>query len=470
MPGNSDVGVFGLGPMGENFALNLLSRGFSVSIYNRTPERTRTFLERVGGAAGLTGTYSLRDFVASLSRPRRIFLFVKAGQPVDEVIAQLGPHLEPGDVLLDCGNSHFRDSDRRYEELLRKGIDFVGMGVSGGYEGALKGPSMMAGGSIKGYGSVEGVLREAAAKHRGDPCVSYFGPGGSGHLIKTVHNGIEYAMMAAIAEVYGVLRNGLGMGPDEASSVFEGWSSGELSSFLVEATYRVLRYREEGSGEPLIERVLDVAEQKGTGIWTAQLSLDLGVPAPSIAEAVHGRFVSAMRDFRQRASTYACAASLPRAEGEVVETCRWSLYLTFVASYLQGSLLLEAASKSLGYGFDVAEAFRVWRAGCIIRSRIVERAYAALSAVQGEGRTLQLMEEFQRDIREHVSEWGGFVALAARLGVPAPVTSSALNWYLAITSRRLTANLVQALRDYFGRHGFQRIDMPGTFSSGWGRE
>ena len=470
MPGNSDVGVFGLGPMGENFALNLLSRGFSVSIYNRTPERTRTFLERVGGAAGLTGTYSLRDFVASLSRPRRIFLFVKAGQPVDEVIAQLGPHLEPGDVLLDCGNSHFRDSDRRYEELLRKGIDFVGMGVSGGYEGALKGPSMMAGGSIKGYGSVEGVLREAAAKHRGDPCVSYFGPGGSGHLIKTVHNGIEYAMMAAIAEVYGVLRNGLGMGPDEASSVFEGWSSGELSSFLVEATYRVLRYREEGSGEPLIERVLDVAEQKGTGIWTAQLSLDLGVPAPSIAEAVHGRFVSAMRDFRQRASTYACAASLPRAEGEVVETCRWSLYLTFVASYLQGSLLLEAASKSLGYGFDVAEAFRVWRAGCIIRSRIVERAYAALSAFQGEGRTLQLMEEFQRDIREHVSEWGGFVALAARLGVPAPVTSSALNWYLAITSRRLTANLVQALRDYFGRHGFQRIDMPGTFSSGWGRE
>jgi 6-phosphogluconate dehydrogenase len=470
MPGNSDVGVFGLGPMGENFALNLLSRGFSVSIYNRTPERTRTFLERVGGAAGLTGTYSLRDFVASLSRPRRIFLFVKAGQPVDEVIAQLGPHLEPGDVLLDCGNSHFRDSDRRYEELLRKGIDFVGMGVSGGYEGALKGPSMMAGGSIKGYGSVEGVLREAAAKHRGDPCVSYFGPGGSGHLVKTVHNGIEYAMMAAIAEVYGVLRNGLGMVPDEASSVFEGWSSGELSSFLVEATYRVLRYREEGSGEPLIERVLDVAEQKGTGIWTAQLSLDLGVPAPSIAEAVHGRFVSAMRDFRQRASTYACAASLPRAEGEVVETCRWSLYLTFVASYLQGSLLLEAASKSLGYGFDVAEAFRVWRAGCIIRSRIVERAYAALSAVQGEGRTLQLMEEFQRDIREHVSEWGGFVALAARLGVPAPVTSSALNWYLAITSRRLTANLVQALRDYFGRHGFQRIDMPGTFSSGWGRE
>jgi len=470
MPGNSDVGVFGLGPMGENFALNLLSRGFSVSIYNRTPERTRTFLERVGGAAGLTGTYSLRDFVASLSRPRRIFLFVKAGQPVDEVIAQLGPHLEPGDVLLDCGNSHFRDSDRRYEELLRKGIDFVGMGVSGGYEGALKGPSMMAGGSIKGYGSVEGVLREAAAKHRGDPCVSYFGPGGSGHLIKTVHNGIEYAMMAAIAEVYGVLRNGLGMGPDEASSVFEGWSSGELSSFLVEATYRVLRYREEGSGEPLIERVLDVAEQKGTGIWTAQLSLDLGVPAPSIAEAVHGRFVSAMRDFRQRASTYACAASLPRAEGEVVETCRWSLYLTFVASYLQGSLLLEAASKSLGYGFDVAEAFRVWRAGCIIRSRIVERAYAALSAFQGESRTLQLMEEFQRDIREHVSEWGGFVALAARLGVPAPVTSSALNWYLAITSRRLTANLVQALRDYFGRHGFQRIDMPGTFSSGWGRE
>ncbi len=469
MPGNSDVGVFGLGPMGENFALNLLSRGFSVSVYNRTPERTRAFLEGAGGAAGLTGTYSVEEFVASLSRPRRIFLFVKAGKPVDEVIAQLGPHLEPGDVLLDCGNSHFRDSDRRYEELLRKDIDFVGMGVSGGYEGALKGPSMMAGGSVRGYGSVEGVLREVAAKHHGDPCVSYFGRGGSGHLVKTVHNGIEYAMMAAIAEVYDVLRKGLGMGPDEASSIFEGWSRGELSSFLVEATYRVLRYREEGSGELLIEKVLDVAEQKGTGIWTVQLSLDLGVPAPSIAEAVHGRFVSAMRDFRQRASKYACAASPPRAEGEVVETCKWSLYLTFVASYLQGSLLLEVASDSLGYGFDVAEAFRVWRAGCIIRSRIVERAYAALSAIRSEGRSLQLMEEFQHDVREHVSEWGGFVALAARLGVPAPVTSSALNWYLAITSRRLTANLVQALRDYFGRHGFQRTDMPGTFSSDWGR-
>ena len=469
MSGAHDVGVFGLGPMGENFALNLLSRGFSVSVYNRTPERTRAFLERAGGRAGLTGTYSLRDFVASLSRPRRIFLFVKAGQPVDEVIAQLVPHLEQGDVLIDCGNSHFRDSDRRYGELMKGGIDFVGMGVSGGYEGALKGPSMMAGGSIRGYSSVEGVLREAAAKHRGDPCVSYFGPGGSGHLVKTVHNGIEYAMMAAIAEVYDLLRTGLGMGHDEASSVFEKWSSGELSSFLVEATYRVLRYREEGSGEPLIERVLDVAEQKGTGIWTSQLSLDLGVPAPSIAEAVHGRFVSAMLDFRQRASKYACRAPAPPSEGDVVETCRWALYLTFISSYLQGSLLLEAASRSLGYGFDVAEAFRVWRAGCIIRSRIVERAYAALSAVQGESRTLQLMEEFQHDVREHVSEWGGFVALAARLGVPAPVTSSALNWYLAITSRRLTANLVQALRDYFGRHGFQRTDIPGTFSSDWGR-
>ncbi len=470
MSGNSDVGVFGLGPMGENFALNLLGRGFSVSVYNRTPERTRAFLDGAGGAAGLTGTYSVEEFVSSLSRPRRVFLFVKAGRPVDEVIAQLRPHLEPGDVLIDCGNSHFKDSDRRYEELLGQGIDFVGMGVSGGYEGALKGPSMMAGGSIRGYWSVEEVLKGVAARHHGDPCVSYFGPGGSGHLVKTVHNGIEYAMMAAIAEVYGVLLTGLGMGPEEASSVFERWSNGELSSFLVEATYRVLRFREEGSGELLIEKVLDVAEQKGTGIWTAQLSLDLGVPAPSIAEAVHGRFVSSLRDLRQRASRYACTSSPVPAEGDVVETCRSALYLTFVTSYLQGSLLLEAASGSLGYGFDVAEAFRVWRAGCVIRSRIVERAYAALSAVEGDGRTLQLLEEFHRDVRERVSEWGGFVALAARLGVPAPVTSSALNWYLAVTSKRLTANLVQALRDYFGRHGFQRTDMPGTFSSDWGRK
>ncbi len=463
------MGVLGLGPMGENFALNLLSKGFSVTVYNRSPERTKAFLDRFGGTTGLTGTFSPQDFVSSISRPRRVFLFVKAGQPVDEVIAQLLPYLEPGDVLLDCGNSHFKDSDRRYEELLKRDIEFVGMGVSGGYEGALKGPSMMAGGSIRGYGAVEGVLREVAAKHHGDPCVSYFGPGGSGHLVKTVHNGIEYAMMAAISEVYGVLHTGLGMGSDEVSSAFERWSSGELSSFLVEATYRVLRYREDGSGEPLVEKVLDVAEQKGTGMWTVQLSLDLGVPAPSIAEAVHGRFVSAMRDLRLRASRYACRTPAHPVEGDVLETCRWALYLTFVSSYLQGSLLLEVASRSLGYGFDVAEAFRVWRAGCIIRSRIVERAYAALGAAEGESRTLQLMEEFQHDIREHVSEWGEFVALAARLGVPAPVTSSALNWYLAITSRRLTANLIQALRDYFGMHGFQRTDMPGTFSSDWGR-
>lgn len=469
MQGSSDVGVLGLGPMGENFALNLLSRGFSVSVYNRTPERTRAFVERSGAPEGLRATYSVQEFVSSLSRPRRVFLFVKAGSPVDEVIAQLRPHLEEGDVLIDCGNSHFRDSDRRYQELLGQGVDFIGMGVSGGYEGALRGPSMMAGGSIRGYGSVEGVLREVAARHHGDPCVAYFGPGGSGHLVKTVHNGIEYAMMGAIAEVYGVLRAGLGMGPEDASEVFESWSNGELSSFLVEATYRVLRYRERESEEPLIERVLDVAEQKGTGLWTAQLSLELGVPSPSISEAVHGRFVSAMKGFREKASRFACSAGPSTAESDLLEACRSSLYLTFVSSYLQGSLLLEASSRSLGYGFDVAEAFRVWRAGCIIRSRIVERAYSALLGREAESRTLQLMEEFHRDFREQMVWWADFVAAAARLGVPAPVTSSAMNWYLSVTSRRLTANLVQALRDYFGRHGYQRTDMPGTFTSDWGR-
>ncbi|MCS7094767.1 MAG: NADP-dependent phosphogluconate dehydrogenase [Thaumarchaeota archaeon] len=464
----SDVGVYGLGAMGEGFALNLASKGLRVSVYNRTAERTREFVSRHVKEDQIKPTYSVEEFVKSLDRPRRIFVFVKAGPAVDEVLSSLLPHLENGDVIVDCGNSHFRDSDRRHGELGSKSIEFVGMGVSGGYEGALRGPSLMAGGSIRGYSELEGVLRDIAAKFQGDPCAGYFGPGGGGHLVKTVHNGIEYALMGAVAETYHLLKAALRLGNDELSDLFRDWSRGELSSFLVEATAEVLAYRE--GGEELLEKVLDVAEQKGTGIWTSQLSLELGVSAPSIDEAVHYRFVSAMKDLRSKYSRHSCALTsggkLDREE--VIESAKRSLYLSHLSSYLQGLTLLYESSKHLRYGFDPSEAFRVWRAGCIIRSRIVERAYSAFRSSEGE-RPEQFLEEFSGDFRSGMVYWRNFVVLAVQLGVPVPVTSSALNWFNSITSRWIAANVVQALRDYFGRHGFYRVDRPGTFTSNWGR-
>ncbi|MEN3048271.1 MAG: NADP-dependent phosphogluconate dehydrogenase [Candidatus Caldarchaeales archaeon] len=464
----SDVGVFGLGAMGEGFALNLAGRGLRVSVYNRTPERTREFAARVPEGREVSPTYTVEEFVRSLERPRRVFVFVKAGPPVDEVIGSLLPHLEEGDVVVDCGNSHFRDSDRREMELRSRSVEFVGMGVSGGYEGALKGPSIMAGGSLPGYSGLEEVLRRVAADFRGEPCVGYFGPGGSGHLVKTVHNGIEYALMGSIAETYHLLREALNATNEELSEVFREWSRGELSSFLIEATADVLSHREDG--ELLIEKVLDVAEQKGTGVWTSQLSLELGVPAPSIDEAVHYRFVSARKDLRSAYSKHSCAVRPAREPDrqELLEAARSSLYLTHLASYAQGLLLLSEASKRLGYGFDPAEAFRVWRAGCIIRSKVVERAHSAFESAAGD-RLGQFLEEFSGDFRHGVAGWRSFVSTAVRLGVPVPVTSSALNWFGSMTSGWIAANVVQALRDYFGRHGFYRVDRPGSFTSSWGR-
>ncbi|MDW8042548.1 MAG: NADP-dependent phosphogluconate dehydrogenase [Nitrososphaerota archaeon] len=464
----SDVGVYGLGAMGEGFALNLASRGLRVSVYNRTAERTREFVSRHVTDDRIEPSYGVEEFVRSLDRPRRIFVFVKAGPPVDEVLNSLLPHLESGDVIVDCGNSHFRDSDRRHGELGSKSIEFVGMGVSGGYEGALRGPSIMAGGSIRGYSELEDFLKAVAARFHGEPCVGYFGPGGGGHLVKTVHNGIEYALMGSVAETYHLLRDALGLSNDELADVFKEWSKGELSSFLVEATADVLAYRE--GGEHLVEKVLDVAEQKGTGIWTSQVSLELGVPTPSIDEAVHYRFISALKDLRSRYSRHSCALR-PTHElnrDEVVDSAGKSLYLTYLSSYLQGLMLLRESSRRLGYGFDPAEAFRVWRAGCIIRSRIVERAYSAFESSRGE-RPDQFLEEFSGDFRTGMTLWRGFVALAVQLGVPIPVTASALNWFNSVTSRWVAASVVQALRDYFGRHGFYRVDRPGTFTSSWGR-
>jgi len=465
----SDVGLIGLGVMGENLALNMANRGFKVSVYNRTYEKTRTFLSGRGAERGVAGYRELGEFVSSIKRPRKIFIFVKAGRPVDEVIASLRGHLEKGDIIIDCGNSHFRDSDRRHAEISSSGLGFLGLGVSGGEEGALKGPSIMAGGDRWAYDEAGVVLREIAARWNGSECLAYFGPGGAGHLVKTMHNGIEYAMMQGIAEVYHLLSS-MGMTAEEIGRLFADWARGDLSSFLVEAAARVLMYREEGDDKPLVELILDEAEQKGTGRWASQISLELGSPATCIDEAVYSRSISYLRNERARNSKHARRIQATEREiSEAAGMARDTLYSIFLISYMQGLGTLFDASRQMGYGeLRVSEATRVWRAGCIIRSRLVEEIYEALEG-RDESPGVVILERFGEEIGRRLRGWAGFVCEAALRGIPTPVSASSLNYYYSYTSERLPANLIQALRDYFGAHTFRRIDKDGVYHSTWGR-
>lgn len=465
----SDVGLIGLGVMGESLALNMASRGYRVSVYNRTYEKTRAFTSGRGAGRGIHGYRELGEFVSSLSRPRKILIFVKAGSPVDEVIASLRGHLEKGDIVMDCGNSHFRDSDRRHAELSSIGLGFLGLGVSGGEEGALKGPSIMAGGERWAYEEAGPLLREIAARKDGSECLAYFGPGGAGHLVKTIHNGIEYAMMQGIAEAYSLLSSA-GKTSPEIGRLFAEWAAGDLSSFLMEAAARVLTYREEGDEKPLVELILDEAEQKGTGRWAGQVSLELGSPATCIDEAVYSRSISSLRDERAWAARRAKRLGGRRIDGaQAASMSRDMLYPTFLISYMQGLTTLHQASRQMGYDeLRVSEAARVWRAGCIIRSRLVEEIYEALSG-RSEPPGVVILERFSDEVGRRLAGWAGFVSEAALRGIPAPVSASALNYYYSYTSERLPANLIQAMRDYFGAHTFRRVDRDGSHHSSWGR-
>jgi len=472
MAGECELGVTGLATMGANLARNAARNGFPVAVHNRTGSRTRELLEHHGEEGVLVGTFSTEEFVAALARPRRILVMVKAGRPVDAVLEELAGHLDEGDLLIDGGNSFFEDTVRREQAMASRGLRFLGAGVSGGEEGALWGPSIMPGGSPEAYGMVERLLTTIAAQVEGVPCCRLVGPGGAGHYVKMVHNGIEYADMQLIAEAYDLLGQGLGMGAGTLAEVFERWNAGDLDSFLIEITARVLRQVDQDSGQPLVEVILDQAEQKGTGRWTVQSALELGVPVTGITEAVFARVLSAQKEQRTAAAKVLQGPS-GRLEGAradaLVDDVRDALYASKVVAYAQGFEQMAAAAEAYGWDLELGGLATIWRGGCIIRARFLDRireAYAADPSL----RNLLFAEYFRDAVGEAQDAWRRVVATAAELGIAVPAFASSLAYYDGFRRERGPANLLQAQRDFFGAHTYRRTDRPGVFHTRWSED
>jgi len=472
MAGECELGVTGLATMGANLARNAARNGFPVAVHNRTGSRTRELLEHHGEEGVLVGTFSTEEFVAALARPRRILVMVKAGRPVDAVLEELAGHLDEGDLLIDGGNSFFEDTVRREQAMASRGLRFLGAGVSGGEEGALWGPSIMPGGSAEAYGMVERLLTRIAAQVEGVPCCRLVGPGGAGHYVKMVHNGIEYADMQLIAEAYDLLGQGLGMGAGTLAEVFERWNAGDLDSFLIEITARVLRQVDQDSGQPLVEVILDQAEQKGTGRWTVQSALELGVPVTGITEAVFARVLSAQKEQRTAAAKVLQGPS-GRLEGAradaLVDDVRDALYASKVVAYAQGFEQMAAAAEAYGWDLELGGLATIWRGGCIIRARFLDRireAYAADPSL----RNLLFAEYFRDAVGEAQDAWRRVVATAAELGIAVPAFASSLAYYDGFRRERGPANLLQAQRDFFGAHTYRRTDRPGVFHTRWSED
>ncbi|MDR4508160.1 MAG: NADP-dependent phosphogluconate dehydrogenase [Candidatus Brocadiaceae bacterium] len=466
----NQFGLIGLAVMGQNLVLNAADHGFSVSVFNRTAEKTKEFMEGEAKDKNITATYSLKEFVESLASPRIIQIMVKAGAPVDIVINQLKPLLDKGDIIIDGGNSFFVDTERRANDLEQIGLRFIGMGVSGGEEGARYGPSLMPGGTKEAYSFIEPLVTAIAAKAPSDnrPCASYIGPGGSGHYVKMVHNGIEYGDMQLIAESYALLKAAINPTPDEFQRIFLDWNSSELSSFLIEITANIFRKMDKETGKPLIDMILDKAEQKGTGRWTSHNALDSGVDIPTITAAVDGRIMSTFKDERVIASKlYSGPNSMYRGDKQqFIASVQAALYSSKICSYAQGLTLLRRASIEYDYQLDFAEIARIWRAGCIIRADLLENI---ADAYQRNPDLLNLLldNEFKEIIQNRQTDWRFAIKNAIELGVPVPAMSASLAYFDAYRSERLSANLIQAQRDYFGAHMFERIDKPGTFHEQW---
>jgi 6-phosphogluconate dehydrogenase len=461
------IGVIGLAVMGKNLALNMESKGFSVSVYNRSPEKTEALVKEAEGK-NIVGTFSLESFVQSLEIPRKIMLMVKAGPATDATIEELKPLLEEGDILIDGGNAYFRDTIRRSNELEAAGIRFVGAGVSGGEEGALKGPSIMPGGQPSAYEQVAPIFRAIAAQVNGEPCTTYIGPDGAGHYVKMVHNGIEYGDMQLIAEAYHLLKDVVGLSTDELHPVFSQWNQGELDSYLIEITADIFTKKDEETGKPLVDVILDTAGQKGTGKWTSQSALDLGVPLSIITQSVFSRFLSAMKAEREQA---AALLSGPAPSGvdnkeEWIEAIRQALFASKICSYAQGFAQMKAASDAYGWNLDYGSIAMIFRGGCIIRARFLQNIKEAYDADPNLSNLL-LSPYFKEVVARYQASWRNVVSLAIQQGIPVPGLSSALAYYDSYRSARLPANLLQAQRDYFGAHTYQRIDKVGTFHTEW---
>jgi 6-phosphogluconate dehydrogenase len=461
MTGGADLGIVGLGTMGSNLALNASDHGFAVALLDLDDDRVRRFAAEHPDR-GLVPAADSAALVGALARPRRILLMVPAGEPVDAAISDLAGRLEPGDILIDGGNSHFDDTERRAAGLAGRGLAFVGMGVSGGSEGARRGPSLMLGGPPEAYAALAPILEAIAAESDAGPCVAHLGPGGAGHFVKMVHNGIEYADMQAIAEAYHVLSVGAGFGADDLARTFEAWNDGPLKSFLVEITAGIFRVRDD-SGAPLVERIVDEAGQKGTGRWTAVEALRGGVPAPSIAAAVDARVLSSRREERRRASrALAGPGAPPPAGGEpaaLAADVADALLAACIAAFAQGFDLLRQVSDERGWSIPLAEVARIWRAGCIIRCRLLDPIRAALSK-DGAIPNLLLDEGIAGAIVPLQPGWRRAVGRARELGIPVPAWSAALDYFDAYRTERLPQNLIQAQRDAFGAHRYRRLDDP----------
>jgi 6-phosphogluconate dehydrogenase len=455
-----DVAVLGLGVMGANLARNFAGRGHAVAIYNRTTRVTHELAER-HPEARFTVCEQLGALVAALRRPRRIVLMVPAGPAVDTVLDSLDPLLERDDVVIDAGNSLFSDTDRRAERATLQPWRFVGMGVSGGSEGALLGPSIMPGGDIEAWETLRSVLESIAAESDSGPCVTYCGRGSAGHFVKMVHNGIEYGDMQLIAETAVLLREGLGREARAVGDVFADWNQGELESYLVEITAQIFHTPDpERPGAPLLDVILDRAGQKGTGRWTAVAALELGVAIPTISAAVDARVLSADGDRRAQAERVFGAKGRAKLEGIGPDDLGAALYAAKIASYTQGFDLLARASEARDYGTDLAEVARIWKAGCIIRARFLDRVREAFA--DGAPSLLALAPDFQRDLAARLPAWRRVVREAVRVGIAVPGLAASLSWFDTLTTARGSANLIQAQRDYFGSHTYERIDRPGT--------
>ncbi|WP_175900528.1 NADP-dependent phosphogluconate dehydrogenase [Burkholderia vietnamiensis] len=468
--GKQAIGVIGLAVMGRNLALNIESRGYAVSVYNRSREKTDELIAEFPGR-NLVPTYTLEEFVASLETPRRILMMVKAGEATDATIASLKPLLEKGDVLIDGGNTHFTDTIRRNQELAQSGLHFIGTGVSGGEEGALRGPSIMPGGQRDAYDLVEPILKQIAAKapSDGEPCVAYMGPDGAGHYVKMVHNGIEYGDMQLIAESYAVLKDVAGLTNDELGAVYTEWNHGELDSYLIEITSKIFGKKDDETGKQLVDVILDRAAQKGTGKWTSQNALDLGVPLPLITESVFARVLSSLKTERVAASKILSGPAAAPFDGDraaFVEAVRRALYLSKVISYAQGFAQLRTASEEYGWNLDLGTIAKIFRAGCIIRARFLQKitdAYAKDPALAN-----LLLDPYFKDIAaNYQTALRDVVVAAVKAGVPVPAFASAVAYFDSYRSERLPANLVQAQRDFFGAHTFERTDRPGRFHANW---
>ncbi len=464
------IGVVGMAVMGKNLALNIESRGYSVSIYNRTTAKSAAVIEE-NPEKNLVLTETIEEFVDSLETPRRIVLMVQAGKGTDLVIQSLLPHLDKGDVLIDGGNTFFKDTIRRSEELAESGINFIGTGVSGGEEGALKGPAIMPGGQKEAYDLVAPILEQIAAKapSDGEPCVAYIGPNGAGHYVKMVHNGIEYGDMQLIAESYHLLREVVGLSVEEIAEVFREWNHGELDSFLIEITADALTKKDPETGKPMVEIILDRAGNKGTGKWTSQSALDLGVPLPLITESVFARYISALKSERVEASKVLpkpAAYSFDGDKKEMVEKIRQALYFSKIMSYAQGFAQMRTASEEYDWNLQYGEIAKIFRAGCIIRARFLQEITNAYDR-NPELKNLVLDEYFMDITKNYQDSVRDIIGIAVKSGVPIPTFSSAIAYYDSYRSADLPANIIQAQRDYFGAHTYERKDKEGTFHFDW---